>query len=70
MKGCLWQDTALLDLSSTVVWTTRDWENFGLPRKIFLRFFRDPVSSGATFLIFALKASFLLGILAEGQCDL
>ncbi len=38
------QDHPMVDQTSMVGWTTKEWESYLLPRKIFLRFARDPVS--------------------------
>lgn len=37
------QDHPIIDQSALVGWTTREWDSFCLPKKIFLRVARDPV---------------------------
>ncbi|EIE23878.1 hypothetical protein COCSUDRAFT_47044 [Coccomyxa subellipsoidea C-169] len=36
-------DHPMVDQTSMVGWTTKEWESYSLPRKIFLRFARDPI---------------------------
>ena len=38
------QDHALVEWGATVIWTKQEWDSYSLPRKIFLRIFKDPVS--------------------------
>ncbi len=45
------QETALVERSSTVVWTTKEWESYSPRRKLFLRIARDPVSRFSSFQI-------------------
>jgi hypothetical protein len=37
------QDHALVEWGATVIWTKQEWDSYSLPRKIFLRIFKDPV---------------------------
>ncbi len=37
------QDHPIIDQSALVGWTTKEWDSFCLPKKIFLRVARDPV---------------------------
>ena len=38
------QDHALVEWGATVIWTKQEWDSYSLPRKIFLRIAKDPVS--------------------------